>query len=78
MAGGLGTAAYFLTHSIATTFANKPPTGNNFAVNISIAVRTLVVGTSTLATALFSITALGLIALGIQLLLKGQGEQVEE
>jgi hypothetical protein len=79
VAGGLGTAAYFLTTSIATTFANKPPTGSALAVNISIAVRTLVVGTSTLATALFGITALGLVALGIQVMIKGaDGVKSEE
>jgi hypothetical protein len=52
-------------------FAGIPlPTKSNFAVNISVAVRTLVIGTSVLGTAIFSIAALGLVALGIQLLLK--------
>jgi hypothetical protein len=37
------------------------------AINIAIAVRTLVVGISTLATAVFSLVAVGLVALAIQL-----------
>jgi hypothetical protein len=40
-------------------------------MNIAVAVRTLVLGMSTLATAIFAIATLGLIALGIQLLLQG-------
>lgn len=58
---------YVLTSSIAQTFANKPlPTSNITAVNIAIAVRTLVVGISTLATTIFGIVAIGLVALAIQ------------
>ncbi|NJR58011.1 MAG: DUF3082 domain-containing protein [Cyanobacteria bacterium CRU_2_1] len=71
IAGGLGYALYLLTRSIAEVFANKPlPTGNYVATNIAVAVRTLVVGMSTLGTAIFGISAVGLIALGIQLLIK--------
>jgi Protein of unknown function (DUF3082) len=77
ISGPIATALYFLTTSIAQTFANKPlPTGNATSINIAIAVRTLVVGMSTLATAIFAIATLGLVALGIQLLFKrGQTEQ---
>ncbi|MGB3517897.1 MAG: DUF3082 domain-containing protein [Elainellaceae cyanobacterium] len=71
VSGGLGTALYFLTRSIIDTFAHKPvPTGSPFATNIAIAVRTLVMGLSTLVTALFAIATLGLIALAIQLLIQ--------
>ncbi|MBE9124864.1 MULTISPECIES: DUF3082 domain-containing protein [unclassified Coleofasciculus] len=67
ISGGFATALYFLTRSIAQTFANKPlPSSNMTAINISIAVRTLVVGISTLATAVFGIVAVGLVALAIQ------------
>ena len=63
--------AYRLTTSIATTFANKPVTSSNTAVvNISAAVRTLVVGIVALGAGVFGIAALGLAALGIQLLVK--------
>jgi hypothetical protein len=71
ISGVLATALYFLTTAIAQSFAAKPiSSGNITAINISVAVRTLVVGMSTLATAIFGITALGLIALGMQLLIK--------
>ncbi len=71
IASGIGSALYFLTLSIMQSFADKPlPTGNRIAVNIGTAVRTLVIGMSTLATAIFAIAAVGLVALGIQLLIK--------
>lgn len=63
--------AYRLTLSIAESFANKPVTSSNPAVvNISAAVRTLVVGMAALGTGIFGIAALGLAALGIQLLFR--------
>ncbi len=71
IAGAIATAAYFLTASIAETFANKPlPTGNQLTINIAVAVRTLVVGMATLGTAVFAIATAGLLALGIKLLIE--------
>jgi Protein of unknown function (DUF3082) len=71
ISGSLAIALYKLTASIAGTFASKPvPTGNVTTTNIAVAVRTLVVGMSMLATAIFAISALGLVALGIQLLIR--------
>lgn len=68
IAGSLGTALYFLTCNIANTFAAKPlPTVNATAMNLSVAVRTLVVGVATLGTAVFAIAAVGLLALAVQL-----------
>lgn len=70
-AGTFSLLAYRLTVSIATSFANKPVTSSNPAVvNISSAVRTLVVGMVALGAGVFGIAALGLAALGIQLLFK--------
>lgn len=70
ISGSLAIALYSLTSSIARSFASKPlPTGNVTTTNIAVAVRTLVVGMSTLATAIFAISTLGLVALGIQLLI---------
>ena len=70
-AGTFSLLAYRLTTSIATSFANKPITSSNPAVvNISAAVRTLVVGIVALGAGVFGIAALGLTALGIQLLVK--------
>jgi uncharacterized membrane protein YcfT len=58
---------YYLTAAIAASFAAKPIQSPNITViNITVAVRTLVVGISTLATGIFSLIALGLFALGIQ------------
>ncbi|MEA5417616.1 DUF3082 domain-containing protein [Spirulina sp. CCNP1310] len=68
IAGSLATALYFLTQKIIIAFASKPlPTVNATAANIAVAVRTLVMGVSTLATAVLGIAALGLIVLALQL-----------
>ncbi len=62
---------YLLTSAIATSFAEKPiSSSNEMAVKISVMVRTLVVGMGALGTGIFCLTTLGLVALGIQLLLK--------
>lgn len=71
LAGSLALLLYRLTTSIAQSFAAHPlETKSQIAISISIAVRTLVVGMSTLATGIFGITAIGLVALGIQLTLQ--------
>lgn len=71
VAGSVATGMYFLTLSIAQSFANKPITTTNvMAINISAAVRTLVVGMCALGMAVFGIAALGLAALGIQVLIQ--------
>ncbi|MEM8640215.1 MAG: DUF3082 domain-containing protein [Cyanobacteria bacterium P01_G01_bin.54] len=68
-AGALGTGSYLLMRSIATTFAAKPLTAHNItALNIGVAVRTLVLGMATLATGVFAMACLGLLALGLQTL----------
>jgi len=68
ISGGFAIALYFLTTSIAHTFASKPLLStNSTAINIAIAVRTLVVGISTLATTIFSLVAVGLVALAVQI-----------
>ena len=70
ISGSLAIALYSLTLSIARSFAAKPiPTGSVATANIAVAVRTLVVGMSTMGTAIFAISTLGLVALGIQLLI---------
>ncbi len=69
VAGGLAIALYSLTSAIASNFASKPIQSPNFTVvNITVAVRTLVVGVSALATGIFGLIALGLAALAIQVL----------
>ena len=69
LAGGL----YLLTSNIAQAFADKPIHSVNVTtINIAIAVRTLVVGIFTLGTGVFSLAALGLFALAIQILVRGR------
>ncbi|MBV8882411.1 MAG: DUF3082 domain-containing protein [Chroococcidiopsidaceae cyanobacterium CP_BM_RX_35] len=68
IAGGLATALYSLTASIAQTFATKPiHSSNPTVVNIASAVRTLVVGMSALGTGIFGLVAVGLVALAMQI-----------
>lgn len=78
ISGTFSLLAYRLTVAIATNFANKPVTSANPAVvNLSVAVRTLVTGMVALAACVFGIAALGLAALGVQLLVqqwRGQNE----
>ena len=70
VAGGIAFALYNMTSAIALSFATKPVTSDNLTVQrISAAVRTLVVGLSTMGTGIFALAAVGLFALGIQLLL---------
>ena len=72
IAGSMAVGLYFLTTSIAGNFAAKPlQTANPLAQNISSLVRTTVVGVSALGTGVFAVVALGLLALGIQILVKG-------
>ena len=76
ISGSLTYGLYLLTMAISHSFASKPlPTGNITTYNIAVAVRTLVVGIATLATGVFGLVAIGLLALGVQILiqqLKGQ------
>ena len=68
IAGGLASPLYYLTASIAQTFANKPIHSDNPAVvSIASAVRTLVVGITGLATGIFGLVAIGLVALAVQI-----------
>ncbi len=76
IAGALAYALYWLTANIAATFAAKPVISSNvFTMNIAIAVRTLVVGGATLATFIFALAAMGLVALGIQIGIKSLSQE---
>jgi hypothetical protein len=67
IAGVMSFALYTMTMNIATTFATKPMGHKTtMAINIATAVRTLVVGSTALGTAVFGIISVGLIALGVQ------------
>ncbi|MGD1900280.1 MAG: DUF3082 domain-containing protein [Phormidesmis sp.] len=70
-ASGFSLLAYRLLLSISASFANKPIVSDNpIAVNISAAVRTLVIGMVALGAGVFGAAAVGLAALGIKLLFK--------
>lgn len=72
MSGGLATLTYLLMKSVAKTFASKPIISDNFlVVNISGAVRTLVVGVIALVACICAVVTLGLIALAIQTIING-------
>ncbi|NWF57907.1 MAG: DUF3082 domain-containing protein [Fischerella sp.] len=69
ISAGLAFAAYSLMIAIATSFAAKPIHSHNpIVLNISSAVRTLVLGVAALASGVFAIVAVGLLALAVQLL----------
>ena len=71
ISGGFTFVMYLLNQSIIRALADTPlPTKSVAAANIAVAVRTLVIGVSTLSTAIFAIATLGLLALGIQLLIQ--------
>ena len=73
MAGGIGFACYKLMLSIAQTFAAKPIHSDNITViNITAAVRTLVVGVVALGAGVFALAAFGLFALGLQVAFQGR------
>jgi Protein of unknown function (DUF3082) len=67
MAAAMGLLLYRLTTSIMQSFAAHPTISRNtIVVNLSAAIRTLVVGLATMATGIFAFVTLGLVALAIQ------------
>lgn len=76
ISSGLALVMYLLTRSIIQALAHVPlPTKSVFSANIAVAVRTLVIGTSTMATGIFAIATLGLLALAVQLLIRQRQQQ---
>ncbi|NJN22551.1 MAG: DUF3082 domain-containing protein [Leptolyngbya sp. RL_3_1] len=80
VASAMAMVMYRILSSIALTFANKPVTSDNVTViNLSAAVRTLVMGVFALGTGVFGIAAMGLMLLALQMLfyrLTGRGQRV--
>ncbi len=69
VAGTIAMLAYRMMLSIAANFAARPVLSDNPAVvNISSAVRTLVVGMAALGAGIFGLAAVGIFLLGVQLL----------
>lgn len=71
IAAFMGYGAYNLTFRIATQFATHPLDSDNYiAVRLSGMVRTLVMGTSAMATGILAFAAIGLAFLGLQITLQ--------
>ncbi|MGF1523986.1 MAG: DUF3082 domain-containing protein [Leptolyngbyaceae cyanobacterium] len=69
IAGTMALLFYKMLIAISTTFANKPVVSDNpTVVNLSAAVRTLVMGSIALGTGVFGMAALGLLLLGLQMI----------
>ncbi len=67
IAGTMAFLMYLLTSKIATSFARTPVSNKSqAAVNISVAVRTLVTGMTALGMSVFGIISLGLIVLAVK------------
>ncbi|MGD1922196.1 MAG: DUF3082 domain-containing protein [Pleurocapsa sp.] len=61
-----------LLNSIVQTYANKAVTSSNpVVVNLTAAVRTMVMGIVALGTGVFGVVAIGIFLLGIQLTVQG-------
>lgn len=71
IAGIMAFGMYRMSHAIALSFAAHKIQSDNFIVQrISAAVRTLVIGMTTLGMGVSGIAALGLFALSIQLIIQ--------
>lgn len=76
ISGIFAVAMYFMFSAVAETFANTPVTSTNpVVVNISIAVRTLVVGMTALGTGIFGLVGVGLVAYTVQIIVQRSNKQ---
>ena len=67
LSGGIAYLCYLMFTSIVHTYAAKAVTSSNpIVVNLTAAVRTMVMGVVALGTGVFGVVALGLFLLGIQ------------
>jgi Protein of unknown function (DUF3082) len=68
ISGAIAYCLYLLLNSIVQTYATKAVTSNNpIVINLTAAVRTMVMGVVALGTGVFAMVAIGLFLLGIQL-----------
>ncbi|MGV2829049.1 DUF3082 domain-containing protein [Myxosarcina sp. GI1(2024)] len=71
LSGGIAIALYFLMISIVQTYADKPVISDNpIVVNLTVAVRTIVIGLAALGMGVFGLVAVGLFLLGIQVTIR--------
>lgn len=67
ISGAIAFAAYLLFNSVVQTYAAKAVTSTNpIVVNLTAAVRTMIMGIVALGTGVFGVVAIGLFLLGIQ------------
>lgn len=75
IASVLAYAAYLMTTAIAQTFAVHKVHSTSLVVQrLSAAVRTLVIGMTTMGMGIFGLAAIGLLALAIQLILQRRNQ----
>ena len=68
LSGGIAFCSYLLFNSVVQTYATKTVTSTNpVVINLTAAVRTMVMGIVALGTGVFGVVAVGLFLLGIQL-----------
>ncbi|MGC8711346.1 MAG: DUF3082 domain-containing protein [Leptodesmis sp.] len=78
LSGSFAFGMYLMTHAIALSFATHKIQSSNLAVQrISAAVRTLVVGLTTLGMGVFGLATLGLLALAVQLTIRQFRQKAE-
>jgi Protein of unknown function (DUF3082) len=71
IAGGMTTLLYRLTTSVVQSLMTHPTISHSTIVmNLSAAVRTLVIGGMTMGTGIFGFVTLGLVALAVKLVLQ--------
>lgn len=67
LSGGIAFLCYLMFNSVVHTYAAKTVTSSNpIVVNLTAAVRTMVMGIVALGTGVFGVVAIGLFLLGIQ------------
>jgi uncharacterized membrane protein len=74
ISGSMAIALYFVTSNIASSLASKPLPSGTTAINIAVAVRTLVLGVAALGTFVFALVTFGLLALTVQMLWQRSNE----
>ena len=68
ISGAIAFGLYLLLNSVVQTYAGKAVTSNNpVVVNLTAAVRTMVMGIVALGTGVFGVVAIGIFLLGVQL-----------
>ena len=71
ISGAIAYGLYLLLNSVVQTYATKAVTSSNpVVVNLTAAVRTMVMGIVALGTGVFGVVAIGIFLLGIQLTLQ--------